>query len=535
MNWLEKINFEDELIMNIAIFAGEIIVLFLVYWIISGVLRMTFRRMSSAVSNEKYNQKIDTLARLVRFILRLIFLLLCLGLIGVNVYQLYQGQDLKQFTLDTAGKLPPGYWLDLGISFAKVIALLIAARYVIRLIEKGLKWLKVKAVDYQQLKSNDESVKRFFEQLNNIQRVSVWLVVLLITANLFPFPEKLADYILAALNVYLIVSVAILIVNAIAAIVDSLDGLSKQYAETNNLLAFYQSLRSLIPLLRRSLEYIVYIAAATLALTQLKFISHLAEYGPGLIQAIGIIFIARVGIAIINLLIDRTYLNDRLPEEQRLRNESIYPIVKSILAAIIYFVAIVIILRALGFNPVPLLAGAGVLGMVIGLGAQSTVSDIVSGFLIIMENTYQIGDYIETRDASGSVEAISLRTTRIRSPNGQLYILRNGQHDDVVNYSREYTNAVVKVGVSHDSDLQKVYKVLKGIGEQIKEDSDDVLEPTEIAGIDDFSGPELIIKTVTQVKPGRHKQVERDLRLRIKQVFDSEKIDIPFEKRYKLA
>jgi small conductance mechanosensitive channel len=294
---------------------------------------------------------------------------------------------------------------------------------------------------------------------------------------------------------------------------------------------YYQQLRHLIPLLRRTLEYIVYASVATLVLTQLEFISHLAKYGPGVIQGIGIFFLSRVGIEVVNLVIDRTFLNEDLPEDERQRNETIFPIVKSIGAGIVYFFAIVLIMRGLGFDPIPLLAGAGILGVVVGLGAQPLVNDIVSGFFIIFEDTFQVGDFIRTGDARGTVETIALRTTRVRSPDGELHILRNGGLGNVINYSRQYTHSIVAVSVAEQSDLDAAYEVLHQVGRQFAEDEADVLEPTRIEGIEDFSGLGTTIRTRTRVAPGQHDRLARSLRQRIKAAFDEAGLELAMPPR----
>jgi moderate conductance mechanosensitive channel len=192
-------------------------------------------------------------------------------------------------------------------------------------------------------------------------------------------------------------------------------------------------------------------------------------------------------------------------------------------------------MKGLGFNPIPLLAGAGVLGLVVGFGTQSLINDLVSGFFIIFEYTFQVGDYVEVNKASGVVESIGLRTTSIRSDNGELHILQNGKLGDVVNHSHEYTNAVVNVGVSYKTDLQRVYAVLNDLGKVLHTEMDDVLKPTEVAGVVDFSGPEIIIRTVTRVRPGRHKPIAREIRRRIIDKFQEQGIVIPFKNRFKFA
>lgn len=535
MEWLKKIDLANPELQNIVIIGIEFFALITLYFIISFGIRFIQNRIQTSPSFSQYKKRIIDFCKLFRFIFKLLLLVSLLFVIGINGYQWYLGNDLKTFTVDLLQKIPPEFWKNLGINLIKVIGLVIAARYFIRFNNRAINFISDKAVNFDQIEDNDDSVEFFFKRLNSIQKVIVWLLVFYAATLLFELPTVISEYILIALRVYLIISIGLLLVNVMSVIVDTLDGMSKKYAESNDQLHFYDRLKHLVPLLRRTLEYILYAVVATLVLSQLEFISHLAEHGPGIIQGIGLFFIARAIIEVINLLLDRTNNPDEDNEEIKQRNATILPLIKNILAGAVYFIVFVMVLRGLGFDPIPLLAGAGILGMVIGLGAQSLVNDLVSGFFIIFENTLRVGDYIKVQDSIGTVESIGLRTTRVRGRDGQLFILRNGDLNDVVTYSRNFTNAVVTVGVDHESDIKKVYAVLNKIGDEIKHDNTNVLEQTRIEGIEDFNGPELLIRTVTKVNPGCHEDVERELRMRIKEAFDDEGIVIPFDKRYQLA
>jgi len=321
-------------------------------------------------------------------------------------------------------------------------------------------------------------------------------------------------------------------VGSVAVMVDTLDALSRKYASPDNILSYYSHLSGLVPLFRRSLEYVIYVTVATLAVAQIKFIAPLADYGPVLIKIIGIVFLSRVFVVLSALMIDNFFTDSgKLSDIELQRQKTLLPLVKSSFKYAIYLIAFVLILHALNINPTPVLAGAGILGIVIGLGAQPLVNDVVSGFFILFENVYLVDDYVETESARGKVEAIDIRTTRIRDPNGQLHILRNGQLNTVINYSKTYTHAVVEVGVAYDSDLNKVYAVLKKTGEELKKSHPDVLDATEVKGLENFGESELLIRTTTRVKPGCHLSVARDLRKMIKEAFDREGIEIPFARR----
>ena len=186
----------------------------------------------------------------------------------------------------------------------------------------------------------------------------------------------------------------------------------------------------------------------------------------------------------------------------------------------VYFGTAVLILAALGFNPMPFLAGAGILGLVIGFGAQSLINDVVSGFFILFENTYLVGDVIEAGGGKGVVEAIEFRTTKIRDGDGRVHIIRNGNVKDVINYSKEYTLAVVPVDIAYGADLPWVFSMLREAGARVRAENPDVLAETQIDGITGFGATTMTVRTSTRVKPGRHEAAAAALRLSIKEACD---------------
>src|SRR6185312_11070889 len=173
-------------------------------------------------------------------------------------------------------------------------------------------------------------------------------------------------------------------------------------------------------------------------------------WGPRLIEGIGLFFLGRAVIELGHLEIARRMLPDEgLDEMARRRRATMAPIVRSAFTYAVYFGTMVLILASLGFNPMPFLAGAGILGLVIGFGAQAMINDVVSGFFILFENIYLVGDIIECGAARGVVEAIEFRTTKIRDRDGRLHIVRNGDMKLVVNYSKDYGVAAIALEVGY--------------------------------------------------------------------------------------
>jgi moderate conductance mechanosensitive channel len=272
--------------------------------------------------------------------------------------------------------------------------------------------------------------------------------------------------------------------------------------------------RPLVPLLRRCIESALWVGTASLAILQIEAMAGLAAYGPRVMEAIGLFFIARVAIELGHLLIDQRLLNRTdLDETRAKRNATFAPLLKTLFRGGVFFAAGVLMLGALGFNPMPFLAGAGILGVVIGLGAQPMINDLVSGFFVIFENQFLLGDTIEVEDARGKVEAIDFRTTRIRDIEGRVHLIRNGDLKRVVNHSKDYSNAVVRIGVPIDSHLGTVQTALERADQRLRESiPDDITGPTTLTLAESIDDGCCITRTIIRTKPSRHWAIGAELR-----------------------
>ncbi len=522
----------EGLYRNLAVIGAELLLLGIGCLLSYLLVALVFRWLASFSSMQKHQQRLLNLRRASSKLLLLILFFLTLGVTGFNGYQIYQKKDLLQYTHDWIARIPPDFWMQLGLGSLKVMALVVAAWLANRLLLRLLSKIKDRAISYEQLKSNDDSIKAFFRTLARILTSTIWLAVLILSSSLLPLPTVVTATLWITLRIFLILSIGGLVVRSVAAIVDSLEALSRKYWYREDYLSWYEKLKGLIPLFRRCLEYAIYVFVATLVLLQVDFIARFAAYGPRVVKVIGIFFLARVVIEIVNLLVDRAMGKTKgLDDAESKRRKTLGPIIKSLLQYLVYFVAFVLVLAVFELNPLPILAGAGIVGVVVGLGAQPLINDIVSGFFILFENLFLVGDYVETGEARGVVETIQIRTTRIRDPDGQVHILRNGQLGSVVNFSKGFTHAVVEVGVAYDSDLDHVFRVLSETGKKLQQENPNVLQATEVKGLKNFGESELLVRTLTKVKPGHHRDVSFALRKMIKSAFDTEGIEIPFARR----
>ncbi|MDM8527111.1 mechanosensitive ion channel family protein [Anaerolineales bacterium HSG24] len=519
----------DSLYRAIIIIIGELIMITGLFTSIYLLIKVSVKQLKALSFLHSYRTQLESIQHNIKGVLLLLFSGLVLSILTFNGYLVYNQIDLWYYMTEQLATIPPNYWFWLGIGVSQAFVLVVIAHISTRRLTATLPNIQAKTKSIEQIKANDESVDKFFGILNSIQITAIWLIVITISTRLLPFLNMISDGLYTLLKVYLIISAGRLAIILVRVIVDSLEDLVKKYTLSSTVQDSYQRLYGLLPLLNRAVEYVIYIGTATLSIQQVDFTAEFALYGNIIIRIIGIIFFSRLIVELFNLLIDKFLLvRDNLTDIQWQQRLTMVPLVKSTIKYVIYFSAILLLLSALHFNVAPILAAIGGVGLVVGIGAQPVVNDLVSGLFVLFENLYLVGDYIELGEAKGVVEGIDIRTTRLRDPDGQLHIVRNGQIGNIVSYSKGYTLTIVRVGVAYDSDLERVYEVITEVGKQFNQMSEQVLAPTEVEGIEDFGGSEIVIRTATKVKPGFHREVGYEFRKQLKQAFDEAGIEIPF-------
>jgi small conductance mechanosensitive channel len=220
-----------------------------------------------------------------------------------------------------------------------------------------------------------------------------------------------------------------------------------------------------------------------------------------------------------------------LSERRRQRAETIGSVLRSLTSAVVFAVALILILGELGLNLAPLIAGAGVVGVAIGFGAQNLVKDFLSGMFMILEDQYGVGDVIDAGEASGTVESVGLRSTRLRDVNGTVWYIRNGEIARVGNMSQGWARAVLDVPVSYQSDLSRARSAIKAAADSVWHDPDFsalILEEPAVAGIETMGPEGLAVRLMVKTAPLEQWQVARELRERIKARFDADGITVPY-------
>jgi len=218
-------------------------------------------------------------------------------------------------------------------------------------------------------------------------------------------------------------------------------------------------------------------------------------------------------------------------ERGRQRAQAMGTVLRSLVSAVVWGVTALIVLAEFGVNLGPLLAGAGIAGIALGFGAQTLVRDFLSGMFMLAEDQYGIGDIIDVGDASGVVEEIRLRTTRLRDVNGNVWFFPNGEIRRVANKSQLWSRAVLDIGVAYGADLDLASRAIKEAADSVWRDAlpgATILEEPMILGVEDLGDSAVTIRLMIKVDPGEQWAVSRLVRRRIKDGLDAAGVEIPF-------
>jgi small conductance mechanosensitive channel len=252
--------------------------------------------------------------------------------------------------------------------------------------------------------------------------------------------------------------------------------------------------------------------------------------GQGLLKIVLILVVSTVFIRIGKLAINKVFLfRGKSPIRISARRENtLSKLLENILTYVVYFITIIMVLETVGLNVGALLAGAGIVGLAVGFGAQSLVKDIITGFFIIFEDQFSVGDHIRVSNFEGTVEEIGLRTTKIKNWTGELHILPNGSIVEVTNFSIHNSMAIVDVSISYETDIPKAERVIQELLAEITDKYENIVSPPELLGIQTLGASEVILRVVCEVEPMSHFKIARMLRKDIKIRLDEYGIEIPY-------
>lgn len=232
----------------------------------------------------------------------------------------------------------------------------------------------------------------------------------------------------------------------------------------------------------------------------------------------------------ISMLIER-FLKNKGSEADSQRLLTLLPLIRNFVRIALAVFATLIVLSELGIDIAPLLAGAGVVGLAIGFGAQTLVKDVITGIFMLVEDSIAVGDWVRISDQLGRIESMSIRTVRIRDIDGQVHTIPFGEITMVTNLNREFGIALMDIGVAYREDYDEVVKVLERVGQELYEDPDwngDILSPLEVQGLQNLGDSAVEIRVRYRTKPVTQWKIRREFLRRVKKAFDAEGIEIPF-------
>jgi moderate conductance mechanosensitive channel len=219
-----------------------------------------------------------------------------------------------------------------------------------------------------------------------------------------------------------------------------------------------------------------------------------------------------------------------LSERRRQRTETLGSVLRSMITAVVFGVAFLMVLAEFNLNLAPLLASAGVAGVALGFGAQSLVKDFLSGIFMLLEDQYGVGDLIDVGEATGTVEEVTLRVTKLRDPSGVAWYVRNGEINRVANKSQGWSTAVVDLPVAYTEDVEKVIAIIREVVVELYADekwSAVMIDEPTVAGVEQITGNTVTIRVFAKTEPNEQWGVQREIRERVKTAFDRAGVRAP--------
>jgi len=216
------------------------------------------------------------------------------------------------------------------------------------------------------------------------------------------------------------------------------------------------------------------------------------------------------------------------------KRKTLLPMINTSVKIAAGFIGGIVILDQLGVNTTPILAGAGIVGLAVGFGSQTLVKDLINGLFILFEESVRVGDYADLGKNGGIVEAVGLRTIRLRDVSGNVHVVPNSSIDTITNMTKDFSRTVIDIGVAYREDVDEVMEILREVGEGMRIDPEygkNILEPIEVFGLQKFDDSAIVIRARLTTKPLKQWGLKREFNRRVKRVFDERGIEIPFPHR----
>jgi small conductance mechanosensitive channel len=503
---------------NLLTFYGLIVVIILAGIVIRALLAQGRSRLT-ALKGFSWVESIgqEAVRRLRLFVS---WLTLCVSLVLVlgGIAYHWAGRDIRRDIDDWLKRLAADDISTIVEIVGIAIALVLGSWLAIRIIRRIRPGLQAKATRWIGSEENAEDIQWWFTLLQAALVIQVRLLVLDGICKDLGFGSIA---ILRFLTLFVAVfGLAWLTTLALKILSHSLLNYGEHYLGRGHIRHYWERIERLFPFCQKCLEAAAFVLAGSRCANEVPGLANIAGFGPKIVHCIVILFATRMLIEFLQVFLNEAFGFYRQDRRIDSHIRTLVPLLHSVCQYVLYFGSAIVMLGTLGIQTAPILAGAGIVGLAVGLGAQGLVTDVVSGFFILFENQFLVGDYVQIGDASGTVEAVGIRLTQIRDGHGKLHIIPNGQVKGVINYSKGYVNAVVDLKVSAGTDLESVFRAMHEAGRRLRQARKEVLEDTQVHGIIDLGSSDMTIRAVTKVQPGTHGSMQNEYRRLLKQVFD---------------
>jgi small-conductance mechanosensitive channel len=505
-------------------------------WIVIALSIFLIRQIGRLLRIQALGAFTDAYAKKARLIGVIASFAVAVAGAGALAYALWQHDDLQprvdkiliQITQDT---------LIAVARSAGILIMFLLAFYVLQVSSRRLIVRIRGRVSPHSLPENQQVfLEKFFLHLPSAIHLAVAYGLLGLAAGTFHLPGPVQWFLLTTVYVLLLLAGGRTLIMLAHFLSERVLANWEVKNKGSKLEEYYAALRRLLPVIQRSIEAIVYVSVATLLVHRFEALEPFSPYGPLLIRIISMFLGASVLVEVVRVLVGRLLLAaPSAADDTQRRRATFVGLIQTIIKYIVYFCVCMMILTDLGIDPTPILAGAGILGLTVGLGAQKIVQDLLNGLLLLFEDQILQGDYIKIGDTEGVVEQLSLRITRVRDRLGRLHILRNGEVQNVINYSRGWTLTVVEMGISYEDDLVKALRVIGEISARLPAMlPGQVIDVPQVKGIETIGATSLNIRIETKVAPGSHYDVKRTLNRMLVDGFNANKLEIPYPKSVKI-
>ena len=539
-NWLN----DDRLLANLI----SIHVVLAVLLIVSVILRKLFKNSGEQIARWTGLVWLDSVSKeAVKGARSIVFwttvALMGASVISMAVYHL-SGRDARGDFRQWSGQLSGAHLLSFGIMLGKLVGLAVGVALAFRLVRRLRVFVETyvhhhlpryvhpeTAANFLPLEPQtapadtagrahlEETIRRWFTLLERFCLVLVSVAGLWLMGRVVGFADtdSWAGLVLRIITYYM---VARLLTLACRTMFHLFANIGNKHLDQGQFHRYWERIVRLFPFGERCFEAAVWIFAASQCAEALSFIAFISKHGHNVVQCIGIFFATRVLIEVLHVFINEAFGMFKEDRSEDQKGQTLVPLLESVSRYVIYFGSVMMMMTVFGWSTAPILASAGVVGLAVGLGAQSFVADVVSGFFILFEEQYFVGDVVQIGDACGRVEAINIRHTQIRDEQGKLYIIPNGQVKTVVNYSKGYVNAVVDIKVPTSTNLEQVTRDMTEAGKRLRQRRREVMGETLIKGLVELTPSDMVVRAVTKVHPGTHLTMQQEYRKILKEVFD---------------